>query len=95
MMKKKKLPEGIMFGRVNPYNLVPNITWDVYRLDSALCELGLMNSLRESAYAPLFSEFRKSSYFTPPTFDEAKDMNEVYRKVAIDFAKYLHDNYEE
>lgn len=92
-MEKKKLPGGVRFGYTDPHNLTPNITWSVYYLASALSSLGLMYVDREMSLSDPFSEFRQSSYFTPPTFEEAKDMNEVYRKVAIDFAKYMRNYY--
>ena len=93
MNNKKKLPEGIRFGPVDPYHLTPNIKWDCFRLDSALCNLGLMYADREYALSEPFREFRKSEYFTPPTFEESKDMNALYERVAIDFAKYMRDHY--
>jgi hypothetical protein len=92
-MEKKKLPSGVRFGYTDPHNLTPNITWSVYTLASTLSSLDLMYVDREMSLSDPFSEFRRSSYFTPPTFEEAKDMNEVYRKVAIDFAKYMRDHY--
>ena len=93
-MKKKKLPSEVRFGYTDPHNLTPYITWSMYTLASTLSSLGLMYVDREMSLSDPFSEFRRSSYFTPPTFDEAKDMKEVYRKVAIDFAKYMRDHYE-
>ena len=93
MNNKKKLPEGIRFGPVDPYQLTANITWDCFRLDTALRNLGLMCTNREYALSEPFSEFRKSEYFTPPTYEETKNMNALYERVAIDFAKYMRDHY--
>ena len=93
-MNKKKLPKGIRFGTVDPYNPTPKILWSSVALDSALSRLGLMYADRESCLDEPFREFRRSEYFTPPTFEESKDMDALYERVAIDFAKYMRDHYE-
>lgn len=93
-MNKQRLPEGVRFGYTNPYNMTPNITWSMYTLGSKLATLGLLYADREMSLSEPFSAFRKSSYYTPPTADECQDMDKVYRRVAIDFAKYMRDNYE-
>ena len=105
MNDKKKLPRSIRFGSVDPNNFTSTaavqkkglcalrVEWSTSKLSDTLARLNLMYCDRALELSEPFSQFRKSSYFTTPTIDDCLDMNAMYVRVAIDFAKYMRDHY--
>jgi hypothetical protein len=106
MNNKTKLPKSIRFGSVDPNDCTSTtavrkkglcalrVDWSTSKLSDTLARLNLMYCDRQLELSEPFSQFRKSSYFTPPTIDDCLDMDAMYVRVAFDFAKYMRDHYE-